>query len=163
MERQDGSELKASWCRAEEVSTKLKSRSDRLGLRGMRAGPRTAAGRRVWPPPSLGSACWADQEESCFWHTEGTMQKPLRRNSCCPDSATHGWEERPPAQDGARRARRCRDGPDLREPQHTSATWMSGQKRQASKGPRWLSAQTAEGEEKKKEIPTSEARGGEVM
>ncbi|CAN0197195.1 unnamed protein product [Rangifer tarandus platyrhynchus] len=24
------------------------------------------------------------------------MQKPLRRNSCCPNSATNGWEERPP-------------------------------------------------------------------
>ncbi|MXQ79765.1 hypothetical protein E5288_WYG007023 [Bos mutus] len=25
------------------------------------------------------------------------LRKPLQRNSCCPDSASHGWEERLPA------------------------------------------------------------------
>lgn len=163
MERQDGSELKASWCQAEEVSTKFKSRSDRLGLRGMRAGPRTAARRRVWPTPSLWSACWADQEESCFWHTEETMQKPLRRNSCCPDSATHGWEEWPPEH----RTERGGHGGAGTVP-------ISGS-HSTPRRPEWVGRRDrprrVHGDfqhkqpkvrRKKKEIPTSEARG-EVM
>ena len=116
------------------------------------------------PPPTLQSAHWTDKEESCSWHPEEMiLRKPLQRNSCCPDSASHGWEERPPAH-RMERGRNRGAGTVLSSGSHThtSASWVSGQRDRPWRVHGEFQHKQPKVRGGKKEIPTSEARG-EVM
>ena len=113
-----------------------------LGLQSMRAGPRITERRWVWTTPHS-AICTLD------WQGRVLFLTPWRDDlaKTTPEEQLLPWLSlawlggaAAGAQDGARPERRCRNGPELREP-HTHLSILSKwAERQALEGPRWLSA-----------------------